>query len=92
MTEDEFRNIPQLEIRTSEVMWFTCTMCKPRIIFTDMEAHALHGIEIHNIRTSYKNILINHFGVVDSVKYGISHMSEEQVVKFIILMNRQGAR
>ena len=92
MTEDEFKKIPQLEIGTSEVLWFTCNMCKPRITFTEMEAHALHGIEIHNTRISYKAIMMSHFGVRKSVQYGIPSMTEEQIVRFIIQMNRQGAR
>lgn len=78
-------NIFQAEVKTKELFMFTCNLCKPRRIFTELEAHTLHSIEIHNTSVSYKAIMLQHYGPEQFQKYGLAGMTEIQIVD---LLNR----
>ncbi len=88
----DLKDIPSLEISNPGSLMFTCNLCYPKIVFTDIEGHALHYAEIHGQSVSYKNIMVRHCGFEESKKLGISAMSEIQVVDLIVRFNRQMAK
>jgi hypothetical protein len=81
-------NVFQAEVRTKELFMFTCNLCKPRRIFTEIEAHALHSAEIHKIPVSYKSIMLQYYGPDKFQMYGLAKMTEIQIFD---LLNRYNA-
>ena len=89
MEKQKLVDIPSLEVSNPGILMFACNTCQPKITFTDIEAHTLHSIEIHNRSVSYKNIMIRHYGVENCTRWGLTNMAEIQVVDMIVRFNAQ---
>lgn len=83
---------PNMMVNGRGMIEFTCFLCKPMIVFPDIDQHMLHCEEIHLGAVSYKALLIQHLGPEKSKMMGLEQRTEKDIIDLIKRFDESMAR
>lgn len=94
--DERFRQLlkttPNMMVNGRGMIEFTCFLCRPNIVFPDLDQHMLHCEEIHLGAVSYKALLIKHLGPERSKMMGLEQRTEKAIIDLIKQFDASMAR